>query len=528
MPGVAVRFDDMLATLLALPSNSEAARLNLWRQIVDLAAQGRLPEHVAISPHARTLLSRLREGVPLAARAETIASLPGPAKGEAVLALLSDEPLTVLAPLLDTVVLAPEQWRNLLPLLSDEARRVLRFRPDLPAEVRTMIESSLLAIPDERTCVEMVETVEASPSEPPLPSAEGMVFSLGGQSVDEDEFRFEAGSDGAIFWISSPWRGAVIGETIAFAVPGSTHGVDGHAAGAFRQRAPFRDARLTIAGSGPLSGEWRISATPVFTVAEGRFRGYRGSARRPGPADAAPLAGGRTDGADTLRQLVHELRTPLTAIIGFAEVIEGQFLGPVAGYYRDKAGEIRQQGERLLTALEDLDLTARATGHVDPEGERSMAGLVATLLEDHKAAAARRGVGLEIGIDPEIGVPAVDADAVERMCTRMFTALMAVAQRGERIRIQLSRDVDHPSWAALAIDRPVMLIGRDEKVLLDPSYEPAVETGDEPVLGVGFALRLVRNIATASGGELVLMPDRILLKLPLAGALVSPSQVREG
>ena len=43
---------------------------------------------------------------------------------------------------------------------------------------------------------------------------------------------------------------------------------------------------------------------------------------------------------DALRELIHELRTPLTAIIGFAEIIDGQYLGPAEHSYRERAAEI--------------------------------------------------------------------------------------------------------------------------------------------------------------------------------------------
>ncbi|MFY0104416.1 histidine kinase dimerization/phospho-acceptor domain-containing protein, partial [Acinetobacter baumannii] len=60
-----------------------------------------------------------------------------------------------------------------------------------------------------------------------------------------------------------------------------------------------------------------------------------------------------------MRQLVHELRTPTTAIAGFAEMIEGELLGPVPAPYRDYAGNIRHQARGLLGAIDDLDTAAR-------------------------------------------------------------------------------------------------------------------------------------------------------------------------
>ena len=87
---------------------------------------------------------------------------------------------------------------------------------------------------------------------------------------------------------------------------------------------------MTVAGEGPVAGEWKISGVPAFDPTDGRFAGYRGVALRetpPPPARSGSAADMLAD-PDSLRELVHEIKTPLNAIIGFAEIIEGQYLGP--------------------------------------------------------------------------------------------------------------------------------------------------------------------------------------------------------
>jgi hypothetical protein len=50
--------------------------------------------------------------------------------------------------------------------------------------------------------------------------------------------------------------------------------------------------------------------------------------------------------------------------------------------------------------------------------------------------------------------------------------------------------------------------------LLDPGYSPEGDWPGAPVLGLGFSLRLVRNLAEAVGGALVIDEDRFALYLP--------------
>jgi len=338
--------------------------------------------------------------------------------------------------------------------------------------------------------------------------------------MNEKGFRFETGPDGVIRWVAGASRGPLIGETIAVAAADSGNGVDGYVAGAFRQRAPFRDARLTLSGDGPLSGEWRISAVPLFDHVDGRFSGYRGTARRPRvdeiatPLPAANIFGSGGE-ADSLRQLVHELRTPLNAIIGFSEMIEGQFLGPASANYRAKASDIISQGRRLLEALEDLDLTARLDPNAKSAASVDPAQLLERLHNEYQSIADERGFHLKLRITTGLGLVAADPVAVERMFSRLLAATLAIAQRGETVAINLEHDPESRDRMVLEVARPAMLIGRDERTLLDPGYNPDGDWPEAPILGLGFALRLVRNIAAASGGALDIQPEKLILRLPL-------------
>jgi hypothetical protein len=68
----------------------------------------------------------------------------------------------------------------------------------------------------------------------------------------------------------------------------------------------------------------------------------------------------------------------------------------------------------------------------------------------------------------------------------------------------------------LSLDRPRAIDGLDELALLDPGYSPEGDWPAAPALGLGFALRLVRNLADAIGGTLVISERRFSLYLPPA------------
>ena len=281
-------------------------------------------------------------------------------------------------------------------------------------------------------------------------------------------------------------------------------------------------ARFTVAGLGPAAGEWRISGVPYFDPARGAFLGYRGTARRPRAGETArPASAGGVFGAhfqpDALRQLIHELRTPLNAIIGFAEMIEGQYLGPAASGYRGRASEIVDQARRLLSAVDDLDTAARIETHrleLDP-GAVDAGALVARLHQSYAGLAAERGATLQLEAEANLPPVQLAPETVERMLARLFAATIGLAAPGETIAAALAKGgSDAAPMLEFEIDRPGAVAGLGEAALLDPGYSPEGDWPDAPALGLGFALRLVRNLAGEVGGALTIGESRIRLRLP--------------
>lgn len=537
-----MRFDDMIATALAQAGGDPARRATCWRQLVDLLAQrrGREAAQEAAAAQAYGWLRAHRGEIDPALRRKAARSLAGLSVDPEMVVFFCEDQPGIAAPLVAAARLDVEQWRAILPRLGPAGRALLRHRRDLdPRIVRALaafgptdfvLTGAVAAgTPSSESQIrELVERIE---------SYRRRRGAAGGESPPADEagppreaepvegFRWEAGADGVIHWVSGVARGAILGLGIATIAAPGRYGVDGQAAGAFARRAPFRDARLTIAGEGPAGGEWRISGVPVFDPARGAFLGYRGAARRPRidevarPAAAARGPFGEAMPADAVRQLVHELRTPLNAIAGFAELIEGQYMGPAPAPYRDSAGRIMGDARRLLGAIDDLDTAARietkrlelAAGPVDA------GATVERLHQGYARAAAQRGAALALDIADELPPLSADQAAIERMFGRLFAATIGLARAGERLTIALAaKRRGGAPCVSLSIDRPAAIAGLGEAALLDPGYTPEGDWPDAPALGLGFALRLVRNLAEAAGGSLEIGPRRISLDLPAA------------
>lgn len=330
-----------------------------------------------------------------------------------------------------------------------------------------------------------------------------------------EHFRFETDAKGVVRWVDGVSRAPIVGLSLDLQGPatGTAEGsrVDGVAAGAFRRRAGFSNARMAIDGESDASGDWLISAIPVFDPANGRFTGYRGTARRPRMDERAepvraPAAANPT--ADSLRQLVHELRTPTNAIAGFAEMIETQMLGPVSDPYRDRANTIRAQARELLGAIDDLDLAARidSAALALVPGRVALRPVLSGIADDLAQLSALRGSALSLPID-DLAVTG-DRRAVERLLARLMATLVSASGPGERLSIRTALESDDK--VTITMDRPAALSDYPGDSVLGIDDEG----GDSTLLGTGFALRLARNLARELGGSLVIEPETLTLRLP--------------
>ncbi len=531
----------MIATVLAQGEAAPSALAAKWRQLVDLLAQRRDGGADDESAKAYAWLEAHRGDVPVATRSEAAAALAGRRVAPALLRFFAEDHPAVAAPMLGSARLRPDEWLDLLPSLSPTGRALLRHRRDLDPEVELALasfgasdfalggavaeDSALLpqAEHGEAQIRDLVARIEAFRRQREAAPHVAMALE---ESRQVDAFHWETGPDGIIIWVEGAPRGPLIGQSIASIADRGQFGVDGQAAGAFEKRAPFRDARFNVAGSGMASGDWRISGVPFFDPTHGNFLGYRGSARRPRvdevawPETVAPTAGGLfgTDlPADSLRQLIHELRTPLNAIVGFAEMIDGQYMGPASANYRSRAAGIMEQATKLLSAVDDLDTAARIeTSRLSlDESSVDAVALLCRLHDAYERVAQQRSSRIAIEIEQGLPPAKVELGVAERMFARMLAATIGLAGEGETIAATMAMgQIGGHKMLCLSIDRPSAIAGLDERALLDPGYSPDGDWPGAPALGLGFALRLVRNLAEAVGGGLRIGGARFFLYLP--------------
>ena len=497
-----MRFDDRLMTVLDQPASDPHDRAVRWRQLVDLVARAGRQAGNPLVEQALEVLRADRERVDdmlRAAAARAVAALPLPYE---LVAFFAADKLAVSAPILAAAQLEPGEWQQLLALADEESRRfILTLHPDTPppeaAAEEPFVEETAdepapeAPVPSISDVVARIERLRRARVAPPAHDA-GDALAAGAPGL----FRWECGPSGTIRWVEGAPRGPLIGRSIARVEEGE--GIEEEVERAFAMRAPFRDARFTLPGEGALAGEWKISGVPAFQPSDGRFAGYRGIALREGGPGPDPSRLGQSSllsDPNSLRELVHEIKTPLNAIIGFAEIIDGQMLGPADRHYRTRAAEIVGQARLLLSAIDDLDFAAK----LQSDRNRPGSGTDLAMLLEQIAVGMRQGAPastpkLELAVETRKRRCALEPALAERLVTRFCTALLGGAADGETLTVHLDN-----------VKGRCMLWVRPPKGLDAADADPA---------SGGFGLRLVRGLARIAGGDLTITTSRISLALP--------------
>ncbi len=545
-----MHFDDRLVTVLRHRATGERAAKTQFRQLLDLLGNRRAGRDDSMLAAAWLRLAALGESIDPGERAEMIRE-PGLRfrNPELALHLAEDEP-EVAAAALAVAQLSVDDWEALIPRLPIRARGFLRLRRDMPIATQDLLDrlgirdrglprpdllldepvagrapSRPIAANDQAGADEdqdteigaLVRRIEsfrktraARPAEeaPQLPLGERADAAARPRSAG---FAFTTDAEGRIDWADARVAPMVVGAMLP---PASE--------GARRQYQALRQVTLAWDGAPPVAGEWTIDAGPRFSDPGGRFIGYAGRFRRPPPPSvAAPSA---NPGGDRMRQLLHELKTPVNAIQGFAEVIQQQLFGPTPHEYRALAATIAGDAARMLAGFDELDRLAKLESGALAldEGSADLAHIIGGLARQLDEVLQSRNGRFEVDLGATgCRIPLSDHEA-EALGWRLLATLTGAAGAGEVLSIRLECA---DNTATLRCALPASLAAHDDIFAAESrAGGGAVSAG---MFGTGFALRLARAEARATGGDLVRNGASLVLTLPRLTAAKAASSPDE-
>lgn len=213
--------------------------------------------------------------------------------------------------------------------------------------------------------------------------------------------------------------------------------------------------------------------------------------------------------------LGHDLKTPLNAILGYAEIMQAELMGPMPKPYADYPAIIHESGTDLLLLVDDiLDLARAEAGQprLEPEPvDLSASG--ESVIRQLAGQAARSGVTLKMKTTGEVWAEA-DARAVRQIWQNLVSNAIKYSTSGKSVTLE-TRLVDGAAQLSVT-DRGAGIAGADLAKLTEPF---AQGTGAKP--GTGLGLSVVRRFAELHGGALRIVSKpgkgtRVEVTLPCA------------
>ena len=209
-----------------------------------------------------------------------------------------------------------------------------------------------------------------------------------------------------------------------------------------------------------------------------------------------------------LATMSHELRTPLNAVIGFADMMASEVLGPIGNVqYKDFAGDILSSGRNLLAVINDiLTLAKSEAGDLEMDREEVELDYLAERCADSMSDVFdRAGVLLETGPHD----PGCIAFGDDRRLRQVIIALLSNAAKftpsGGLVRLVAS-DRGNGLVAISVIDTGIGM--RMEDVPLALSAFGQVDGGrSRQYEGSGLGLTIANAIVELHGGRLEILSE---------------------
>jgi signal transduction histidine kinase len=232
--------------------------------------------------------------------------------------------------------------------------------------------------------------------------------------------------------------------------------------------------------------------------------------------------------SEFIANVSYELRTPLNAIIGFAEILDQQYFGPLTERQAEYSHGIIDASQQLLLLINDiLDIATIEAGYLQLELAPVDVGAMLKDLVTLSAERARsRGVALELDCPPDIGQVTGDERRLKQAVYNLISNAMKFTPLGGTVRMTARRAEGQLELEV--VDNGVGITEQDQ----GQAFQKFARVGGRRQSGSGLGLALVKSLIELHGGqvELVSKPGvgtRVTCRLPaMPGDAPADTQAR--
>jgi PAS domain S-box-containing protein len=197
----------------------------------------------------------------------------------------------------------------------------------------------------------------------------------------------------------------------------------------------------------------------------------------------------------------HELRTPLNSIIGFAELMVDEKLGPMPPKYAEFTSLILKSAGHLLQLINDiLDLAKVESGKIDLKPEHvELSSVVEDVASIAGGLARQRDIRIDTMVDPEIGEVHLDPNRLKQVLYNYLSNAIKFSHEDSRVEVRVRADGRH-QFCVEVEDWGIGIKDEDRNKLFIEFQQLDASTSKH-YEGTGLGLALTKRIVEAQGGS---------------------------
>ncbi|KNY35960.1 MULTISPECIES: HAMP domain-containing sensor histidine kinase [unclassified Agrobacterium] len=268
--------------------------------------------------------------------------------------------------------------------------------------------------------------------------------------------------------------------------------------GAKSRPAQFMHARIEMTAIRSTAGRLRRVVAQLSDVTEVELL-RRDVARKAAEAESANDAKSRF-----LAAVSHELRTPLNAVLGFSDILAGEYFGRLENdRQREYVGLIRQSGAHLLSVVNTmLDMSKLEAGRYELLMESfPIAETISSCEAMLGLQAKEKGLTLTSRIQRGIGEISADQRAIRQVLINLAGNAIKFTDAGGVVSIDAARE---GKMLKLTVSDTGIGIASDKIDLLGQPFMQVQNEYTRRYEGTGLGLSLVKGLVALHGGTFVI------------------------
>lgn len=209
---------------------------------------------------------------------------------------------------------------------------------------------------------------------------------------------------------------------------------------------------------------------------------------------------------DFLANVSYQLRTPLNAMMGFNEILDQEYFGPLNEKQKQYTHDIRSASERLLELINNiLDLSTLEAGYMTLiRSDVNISDLFSSIDDLVSEWTRKENITLQVKCPKTVGLLTADEARLKQALINLIRNAITHTPKGGQITLQAKRKKE--GMEIQVVDNGVGIKAEDRERVFEP-FQRAQSGSMEARLskkGAGLGLSLVKNIVALHGGTVAL------------------------